>query len=190
MCKFLIIILFPCLLNAQQGQGSLSDRFKGRDSTTVILSIIRCNKLKAFFPKNIFEKYYDVNEHSFKTSFSLIYKEIEKIYNCSNSKYIILNNIDKWLSNDSLLSILEENDLVPIEQGWYNNKHTRRLFNKYLQHRGQTWESLSTWQSYELYIDFLNYAQSLSPVEINDLFRSLSITIKTIRSKKSHYSES
>jgi hypothetical protein len=177
--KYFLLLLFPCLLQAQQNSKSLSDRFEGKDSSTVFLAVLRSNSLRSVFPEKVFNKYYNKEEHSFKLSYSALYKEIEKYYNHSNQKQFVLNKMDIWLKNDSLLSVIQKKKDVPIEEVLYKNYNTKSLFKKYLRQKDQTWESLTSWQSYELYIDFLNYAESLSELRSKKVFSSL---IKTVDS--------
>jgi hypothetical protein len=170
---FFLITFFPCLFQAAQKKNLLNDRFKSQDSSTIFLAVIFSNTIKASFPENTLKKYYNRESHSFSLDNARLYIELSRGYNAAKNKQIILAKIDTWLKNDSALEAIQIKEKIQIEEVLYKNYNTKSLFKKFLQHKGETWDSLTSWQSYELYIDFINYAENLSPTKSKKLFESL-----------------
>lgn len=181
MCKLSIWFMFMAFSASAQPSDSFSKKFGLHDSVCLFLAILRSDSLRKYFPQTVFTKYYDNETHTFKIGCQPFYKEVEKYYSASRNKQTILRILGKWRCNDSLLNKIQEDKDIQMEEVFYENERTRRLFKKYLRLKEQSWESLSSWQSYELYIDFMNYAASLSLKNSQNLFYSLRKTANRLQ---------
>ena len=189
MKSFIVTLLFLPFFslsqkNSKDYSNALIKRFNKYDSSLIFIAIERSKKLSGYFPKNIFEKYYENDTHNFKTSGATKVQFMESVktfYSKAKNKKLILEVIDNWHSNDSLLNNITQDNNIPTEQILFTNKLTNNLFKKYLNRPGKTWESLSSWQSYELYVDFMNYAEKLSKADRAQLFSSLRRTSKKLK---------
>lgn len=182
MFKYLFFIIFTPLLGCTQKDIQidklLQERFASKDSALVYLAIVRSDKLNKIIPNNTLVKHYSKTEHSFDIENSALFKEFNRYFVSLKNKENVLGVIDMWLHNDSLQKKIEIETNVPFEQVLYENESTRGLVKKYTEQQGQSWESLTSWQSYELYIDFMNLCESLPDKKRSQLFSSLMRTAK------------
>lgn len=177
-----LLILFPNSLIAQNFDLSLGEILKNKDSLVVCLAVTNSKKLQAVLPNRIFGKYQNKETHEFKVGYATIYEQLNKYYISCHDKKQVLTSIKSWLINDSLLNIIQFDTDIQLEEVFFETKHTKSLVTKYLT-KNQSWESLTSWQSYELYLDFMNFTERMTKAERKNLYLSLKETIKKIKRK-------
>ena len=158
---------------------ALDKKLKTCDSTLVFTAIVRSDLLKLYFPSSIANRYYRKEDHTFlfeSNGKRRFLNDVKKSYNEAKNKKRIINEINLWCEIDSFLTELTKGNNLPSEQILYFTKETNFLFKKFLVNSKQNWESLSTWQSYELYIDFLNYVSKFPYQKRKELFFNLNKT--------------
>jgi hypothetical protein len=182
---FFFIISFPMFAIGQglpKGIDTIIN--KSCDSQYVYTTIIRANKLKKYFPKNVFDKFYNLPEHHLNIDNPAEKKElikaISQFYEQSNAQKSISRLIKNWCLENTFLNALSTNLEFPPEAILYNTGMTKFLVQRYIPKTlpSQDWSSLASYQLYELDIDYLNYLDTLTNSEKKELYRALRITSK------------
>lgn len=181
----IFLIVVPCFAIGQGLPDGIAKIIcKDCDSLSVFTTIIRSNKMDGYFPIKVFDKFYNLQEHHIlvdrpqqKNAFIQF---ISKFYNQSGHHDVILQLIKYWCRENHFLNNITANPEAPPEAILFYNTQTKFLLEKYLGKNmsRQDWSSLTTYQLYELNIDYLNYTDNLSQIEKNDLHRTLLLTAK------------
>ncbi len=156
------------------------------DTESVNVMLVRAQSLKRNFPDNVFKKYYDFKTHSLlwsresdKDSFL---RDVKFYFEKSVDKKRIISTINDWCTDDKYLDSLGDIAVeVPVEAILYYTKETNKLVAKFNVNKGsQDWSSLSSYELYELNIDFHNYVALLPASKKKVLFAKFKKTLQRV----------
>lgn len=187
LIAFFATLLFLVSCNSNIIPQSIRNRIDRYDTLSVFLPVIRSEKLLKYFPEEIFEKYYDKENHDFDINRDngLFFKEFSSFYNRVKDTGAVLNVIDNWcIASKFIDSLGGVNPEHPPEAILFYTEETKFIINNFLTHPGQGWFSLSSFQLYESNIAFMNYVDKLSIHERDQLFLSLERTADNLSSEK------
>ena len=158
------------------------------DSTLVYITIISSKKLSNFFPQKKFNKFYDKDDQIFNDTLTIDGKNLRDwlyyYFKESRREGYILNVIDLWFDNSNIINSIDTGfPIIETEEILYNDKKSRHLFNRFLDGPGQSWESLSTHELYELFIDVMKFLEIMTPKERSDFFEELIAIDRKLKSK-------
>ncbi len=175
LCGLLIFV--GC--KGQVVPNELSNRLRTCDTQFVLLTILKSEKLANYFPQNELSKYYDENNHTLDVINEL--KLVTSYYKEIKNTDEVLQVIDNWCTTNQIISeIGEVNADYPAEAILYYTNKTKPLVLKYLSDSRQDWASLSTYQLYELNIDFLNFMDKLTEEQKTKLLLGLRATADSL----------
>lgn len=175
---FLFLIVAASCSTRTSFPKEIGDIMTRCDSLTVYLAIIESQKLQNDFPDDVFDRFLDRKEHTFYNDDSTTKADLDdKIaiyFKNAIDKKSIIQTLNKWCdANRFFIELGGVGDSLPPEAVLYNDKTTERIVKKHLTLPTQDWGSLSTFQLFEVNVDFMKFAETLSDGERQKIFAQL-----------------
>lgn len=149
------------------------------DSQTVYLCIIESRKLNKVFPDKDFDRFFNKNNHILYENDPKIKAELDEeiasYFKSADHKDSVVHILNIWYEANRLLLELDSISINedPPEAILYEYNPTAQIVKKHLSEPGQDLGSLSTYQVYEVNVDFMKYAENLTDQQRHQLYKDL-----------------